>query len=79
MHLDLNCSNFGIQEFSVFYEAELEVFPGCPIVRNGYAYVNDAPGIGVGFNEGEASKYPAVEMYHSWMFSRLPDGTAVRP
>lgn len=79
MHLDLNCSNFGIQEFSGFSEAEQAVFPGCPVVKNGYAYLNDSPGIGVGFDETLAAKYPAVEMDHSWMFSRLPDGTAVRP
>lgn len=79
MHLDMHCHNFGIQEFSGFNEAEELVFPGCPIVKNGYAYVNDRPGIGVGFDEKEAAKYPEKEMDHSWVFSRLPDGTAVRP
>lgn len=79
MHLDLNCHNFGIQEFSGFSREEQEVFPGCPIVKNGYAYVNDQPGIGVGFDEEKAKNYPPVEMDHSWLFSRLPDGTAVRP
>lgn len=79
MHLDIHCHNFGIQEFSGFNEAEEVVFPGCPVVNNGYAYVNDRPGIGVGFNEKEAAKFPAIEMNHSWLFSRLPDGTAVRP
>ena len=79
MHLDLNSHNFGIQEFSGFTKEEQEVFPGCPEVREGYAYVNDQPGIGVGFDEKAAEKYPAVDMDHSWLFSRLPDGTAVRP
>lgn len=79
MHLDLNSQNFGIQEFSGFNEAEEAVFPGCPVVKDGYAYVSDRPGIGVGFDEKEAGKYPEVEMDHSWMFARLPDGTAVRP
>ena len=27
----------------------------------------------------EALKYPEVEMDHSWLFSKLPDGTPVRP
>ena len=27
----------------------------------------------------QAKKYPAVDMDHSWLFARLPDGTAVRP
>jgi mannonate dehydratase len=79
MHLDLSCPNFGIQEFAGFNEAEKAIFPGCPEVRKGYIYLNDKPGIGVDFDEKEAAKYPAVEMDFSWLFSRLPDGTAVRP
>ena len=79
MHLDLNSHNFGIQEFSGFTKEEQEVFPGCPVIREGYAYVNDGPGIGVGFDEKAAEKYPAVDMDHGWLFSRLPDGTPVRP
>lgn len=34
---------------------------------------------GVDFDEKEALKYPEVQMDHSWLFSRLPDGTSVRP
>ena len=79
MHLDLNCHNFGIQEFSGFTKEEEAVFPGCPTVKDGYAYVSGQPGVGVGFDEKEAQKYPAIDMDHSWLFARLPDGTAVRP
>lgn len=80
MHLDLSSPNFGIQEFAGFNEAEEEVFPGCPEVRNGYAYLNDKPGIGVDFDEEKAKKYPAVDtMDFSWLYSRIEDGTAVRP
>ncbi len=80
MHLDLAMPNFGIQEFSGFCEAEREVFPGCPEVRNGYAYLSGRPGIGTGFDEKAAQKYPAVDsMDFGWLFSRLPDGTPVRP
>lgn len=80
MHLDLSSPNFGIQEFAGFNEAEEEVFPGCPQIRNGYAYLNDKPGIGVDFNEEKAKKYPAVDtMDFSWLYSRIEDGTAVRP
>ena len=43
------------------------------------AYVSDKNGIGVDFDEKEALKYPEVEMDHSWLFSKLPDGTPVRP
>lgn len=34
---------------------------------------------GVDFDEKEALKYPEVQMDHSWLFSRLSDGTPVRP
>ncbi|HVI43175.1 MAG TPA: bifunctional D-altronate/D-mannonate dehydratase, partial [Anaerovoracaceae bacterium] len=68
-----------IQEFSDFSEAEKAVFPGCPEVRNGYAYLNEKPGIGVDFDEKEAAKFPPVDADFSWLFSRLPDGTSVRP
>lgn len=79
MHLDLTVSNFGIQEYQGFDEAEREVFIGCPTVKNGYAYINETAGIGVDFDEEKAKKYPPVEMDYSWALSRLPDGTAVRP
>ncbi|MDO4283911.1 MAG: enolase C-terminal domain-like protein [Eubacteriales bacterium] len=79
MHLDLNSHNFGIQEFSGFTEQEEAVFPGCPQVRDGYAYVNDRPGTGVDFDEAEAAKFPPVEPDSAWLFPRLPDGTPVRP
>ena len=79
MHLDLSIHNFGVQEFAGFTEAEKEIFPGCPETDKGYVYLKDTPGIGIEFDEKKAQKYPAIDMDHSWLFSRLPDGTAVRP
>ena len=79
MHLDLSSLNFGIQEFSGFTKEEVAVFPGCPPVRDGYVYLGEAPGIGVGFDEEAAKKFPEVDMDHGWVFSRLPDGTPVFP
>ena len=79
MHLDLVSHNFGVQEIFEFTPEEREIFPHSPIVKNGYAYLNDRPGIGVEFDEEVAKKYPETDMDHSWLFSRLPDGTAVRP
>lgn len=79
MHLDLSNTNFGIQEYMGFNDAERAIFPGCPEARGGYLYLNDRPGIGVDFDEKEAAKFPAVAMDDRWLFSRLPDGTAVRP
>jgi mannonate dehydratase len=77
MHLDLCSPNFGVQEFSGFTPEEEAVFPGCPQARDGYAYLNETPGIGVGFDEAEARRFPETDMDFSWLFSRLPDGTAV--
>ncbi len=79
MHIDTAVTNFGIQEYAGFSEKEREVFPGCPEIRRGYAYVSEAPGIGVEIDEKAADKYPPVSMDFSWLYSRLPDGTAVRP
>jgi mannonate dehydratase len=79
LHLDLAVPNFGVQEWSGFSEAEQAVFPGCPEVRNGYAYVNEAPGLGVDIDEAEAARYPCVQGIPEWTMTRLPDGTAVRP
>lgn len=60
-HLDLASPNFGIQEGAFVASDELrEVFPGTPVVRNGYLYLNEAPGFGVDLNESAAAKYPAT-------------------
>jgi mannonate dehydratase len=79
LHLDLTVPNFGVQEWSGFSEAEQAVFPGCPEVRRGYAYLNASAGLGVDVDEAEAAKYPCKEGVPEWTMTRLPDGTAVRP
>lgn len=79
IHLDSVVNNFGIQEFQGFNEAEEEVFVGAPQLRDGYAYLNDNPGFGIEVDEEKAAKYPPVDMDFSWLYSRLQDGTAVRP
>jgi mannonate dehydratase len=79
IHLDLAIHNFGIQESLRFNEASQEVFPGCPTIRNGYFYVNEAPGWGVDINEDAAKKYPYPENPGYWEPVRRRDGTAVRP
>jgi mannonate dehydratase len=78
-HLDLAVHNFGIQEGLRTSEELLEVFPGCPTIRNGYLYVNEAPGFGVELNETAAKKYPFPEHPGYWEPLRRRDGTAVRP
>ncbi len=81
LHLDLIIPNFGVQEFSAFNEATQEIFSGCPTVRKGYAYVNEAPGWGVDINEAAAAKYPieSAERPAYWEPVRRRDGSAVRP
>ncbi|HWB99243.1 MAG TPA: enolase C-terminal domain-like protein [Bryobacteraceae bacterium] len=58
-HLDLASPNFGIQEGSVIHGDEIrEVFPGTPVIKKGFLYVNEAPGLGIDINEKVAAKYP---------------------
>jgi mannonate dehydratase len=56
--LDLTSPNFGIQEYSEFNEESQEVFQGCPVMKNGYLYANEAPGWGIEVDEKAAAKYP---------------------
>ncbi len=78
-HLDLAVHNFGIQESVQFNNATQDVFPGTPAIKNGYMYVNEAPGLGVDINEDLAKKFPLPENPGFWLPTRRKDGTAVRP
>jgi mannonate dehydratase len=78
-HLDLAIWNFGIQESVHFSDKTREVFPGCPTVKDGYMYVNEAPGIGVDIDEKLAAKFPLPRHPGYWNPVRRSDGTAVRP
>lgn len=78
-HLDLAIRNFGIQESLLFNDATKEVFSGCPTYKNGYMFVNEAPGWGVDIDEDKAKKYPFPEHPGYWEPVRRRDGTAVRP
>ncbi len=79
LHLDLWAPNFGIQEWCRFDELVYEMFPGLPVVRNGYMYPNDKPGLGIDFNEKMAEKYACVDSVDMWTQTRLPDGSPWRP
>src|SRR5512136_733718 len=52
--LDLACYNFGVQESTSFNDATREVFQGCPELKNGYFYANEAPGFGIEVDERAA-------------------------
>lgn len=76
-HIDLAVWNFGIQEAVHFSDKLKSIFPGSPSMKNGYMYVNEAPGIGVDINEKEAAKYP-ITTKSNWQV-RKSDGTIIRP
>jgi mannonate dehydratase len=78
-HLDLAIPNFGIQESISFRQATQDVFPGCPTMKNGYMYVNEAPGFGVDIDEELAKKFPLPQDPGYWRPVRRGDGTSIRP
>ena len=77
--LDLWAPNFGIQEWCRFDSLVYDMFPGLPVVRDGYMYPSGKPGLGIDFDEALAAKYPPVDEVDTWTQTRLPDGTPVRP
>ncbi|MBM7568790.1 enolase C-terminal domain-like protein [Paenibacillus sacheonensis] len=79
LHLDVSSINFGIQEWYGFSDQIQEVFPGCPVVKYGYAYPNDKPGLGIDIDEEKAAAYPCSNRLPEWTLARTPDGTSVRP
>jgi mannonate dehydratase len=79
VHLDVSSINFGIQEWNGFNQDLLEVFPGCPEVKNGYVYPNDKPGLGIDIDEKLAAKFPCQNDLPEWTLARLPDGTPTTP
>jgi len=78
-HIDLAVWNFGIQEAPRINDRLREVFPGSPEVKDGYMFVNEAPGLGIDINEKEAAKYPLPKFNYNWTQVRKNDGTSIRP
>jgi mannonate dehydratase len=81
--LELASYNFGIHEGYVFPNNTREVFPGCPEVKNGYMYAQEAPGLGIDIDEKLAAKFPYPDgppnFDYSWGTTRRKDGTVIRP
>lgn len=79
--LDLACPNFGIQEFSPYNQAILDVFPGCNELRDGYLWPRDLPGWGIDVDEELARKFlfPDHPFNGAWPAIRRRDGSVVRP
>jgi mannonate dehydratase len=84
--LDVVCYNFGIQEYSPFNSRLQEVFRGCPVMKDGYLYANEAPGWGIEIDEKLAAKYPyggneqgeRQNLNGGWGEVRRRDGTIVK-
>ncbi len=82
VHLDLAVPNFGIQEAREFSQAEQEVFPGCPELKDGYYYASDKPGFGIDIDLKLAAKFPITDdppFDMNWGTLRRRDGTIVKP
>jgi mannonate dehydratase len=82
VHLDLATPNFGIQEARDFTQAERDVFPGCPELKNGYYHASDRPGLGIDLDEKLAARFPITDdppFDYRWGNTRRLDGTVVKP
>jgi mannonate dehydratase len=82
VHLDLAIPNFGIQEAREFNQAEQDVFPGCPLLKDGYYWANEQPGFGVDVNEKLAAKFPITDdppFDYAWGNLRRRDGSITKP
>jgi mannonate dehydratase len=83
--LDLTSPNFGVQEYSPFNERVQEVFHGCPVMKEGYLYANEAPGWGIEVDDKAAAKYPYGSFEDEqkrrsnggWNVIRRRDGTVI--
>jgi mannonate dehydratase len=83
--LDVACYNFGVQEYTPFNARVQEVFHGCPVMKNGYLYANEAPGWGIEIDEQAAAKFPfgaengeRGRLNGGWGIIRRRDGTVIK-
>ncbi len=79
--LDVNCYNFGIQEYAIPGDRTREMFPGFPEVRDGVMWPNGKPGLGIDIDEEMAAKFPFKEREFggAWDTVRRADGGMVKP
>jgi mannonate dehydratase len=80
-HVDFSISAFGIQEENHFPELVHEMLPGTAVLKGGYLYGNDKPGLGIDIREDMAAKHPLVPIPKGdiWTTVRGVDGTLVKP
>jgi mannonate dehydratase len=80
-HVDLSITSFGIQEENHFPPSVHEMMPGTAVIRGGYLYGSDGPGLGIDVDEAAAARSPMAEPATTdpWTIGRLLDGSLVRP
>jgi mannonate dehydratase len=80
--LDIVSYNFGIQEYTPFNERTQEIFHGCPVLKDGYVWVNEKPGWGIEVDEQAAAKAPFTpgrgNLNGGWGEVRKRDGTVIK-
>jgi mannonate dehydratase len=83
--LGVACYNFGINEYTAFNQRTQDVFRGCPVMKNGYLYPNDAPGWGIEIDEKAAASFPfgaetgeRGRLNGGWGELRKRDGTVIK-
>jgi mannonate dehydratase len=79
--IDISTPAYGYQESHTYNEATHEVFPGTPVVRDGYLTPSSEPGWGVCLDEKAALRYPPTKFLHErWSAGvRRPDGGLEAP
>ena len=63
-------------------QAEQDVFPGCPELKDGMLWANDKPGLGVDLDEALAAKFPIRDdppFDLHWGNLRRRDGSITKP
>ena len=80
-HVDISSPAFGIQEENHFPPSVYEVLPGTSLIRKGYLYGNDKPGLGIDIDEALAAKYPIATKSdgNPYRLDRAMDGSVVKP
>jgi mannonate dehydratase len=73
LHLDMAIPNFGVQEYMGHLDPAGEVFTPGYAYADGMLHLSDAPGLGVGFDEDAAARYPYQRRYLP--VNRLRDGS----
>ena len=83
--LGLATYNFGINEYSPFNARTQEIFKGCPVMKNGYLWVNENPGWGIEVDEKLAAAAPfgaeqgeRGRLNGGWGEVRKRDGTLIK-